>query len=107
MKVEQFYNNNQFIIYGKNEIVFQSYESTIATIKKGTLTLGEDWNYSNTTRKHLYLFLDDYLFKIENNAQRLGVKEALRSTNKKEAIKKLIANKIIKVKKDFKLWKIF
>lgn len=98
MKVEQFYNKNQLIIYGKNEIVFQSYESTIATIKKGTLTLGKNWNYSNTTRKHLYLFLEDYSYKIEDDAQRLEIKEALRSTNKKEAIKKLIANKIIKVK---------
>lgn len=59
MKVSQFHNKNQFIIVDDDKIVFQSYQSTIAKIEKGILTLYTDWDYSHTTRKHLYLFLDE------------------------------------------------
>ena len=53
MKVSNFYNKNQFIIFGdNNEIVFQSYDSEIAKIGyDGDLVLGIDWDYSNTTLK--------------------------------------------------------
>lgn len=65
-KVEQFYNKNQFIIRSNGEITFQSYDSTIAIIKKnGQLVFGRDWDYSKTTLKHLYLFLQDYKCNIE------------------------------------------
>ena len=59
MKVQNFYNKNQFIIFGGDAIVtFQSYNSIIAKIdKNGTLFLGNDWNYSKTTMKHLVSFL--------------------------------------------------
>ena len=62
MKVKNFYNKNQFLIESDELIQFQSYDSLIASIdkKKGILTLGIDWDYSNTTMKHLYLFIDDY-----------------------------------------------
>ena len=36
----------------------------IAKIENGTLTLGIDWDYSKTTLKHLYLFINDYLLKL-------------------------------------------
>ena len=40
MRVEQFYNKNQFIIRGEGKTVFQSYNSTIAEINnEGALTL--------------------------------------------------------------------
>lgn len=60
MKVKQFYNKNQFLIYGKEETSLQSYESLVATINDLEIILGRDWDYSNTTAKHVYLFLEDY-----------------------------------------------
>ncbi len=92
MKTRQFYNKNQFLIESEEKIVFQSYDSVIAIIDKtkneNSLTLGIDWDCSNTTRKHLYLFLKDYYYltvysKIEN------------SNNKREAIQELINNGFI------------
>ena len=92
-KVEQFYNKNQFLIYDSKSIIFQSYESTVAKIDKTkrTLTLYADWDYSNTTRKHLYLFLNDYARYTNNIIYELNY-----SSNKRAYIQKLIDNKIIK-----------
>ncbi len=68
MKIEQFYNKNQFVIFEEGKTVFQSYDSTIAEVDdNGNLTLFRDWNYSNTTRKHLYLFIVDYVYKINRH----------------------------------------
>ena len=52
-------NANQFIIKDDNgNTFFQSYESIVCKIdKENKVTLGEDWNFSNTTSKHLYTFL--------------------------------------------------
>lgn len=66
MKVEQFYNKNQFRLYGEGKNILQSYDSTVVVIEEkdpGTLrvTLGRDWDYSTTTRKHVYLFLEEYV----------------------------------------------
>ena len=94
-KVEQLENKNQFLIRGKNNLIFQSYDSTIAILENGatwalphSLTLGRYWDYSNTTRKHLYIFLQRYC----NIAQ---VRYALQSTNKRKAIQDLIDQGII------------
>lgn len=92
MKVKQFYNKNQFVITDdkSKKTVFQSYASTIAEIDDtGKLTLFRDWDYSHTTRKHLYLFLQDYHEKT--------YREIATSSNKREVIKKLIDNKVIKL----------
>ena len=52
---------NQFIIKTSKATYFQSYLSVVAKIdKKGNLILSENWDYSNTTRKHLYIFLRMY-----------------------------------------------
>ena len=51
---------NQYIIEdGKGNILFQSYQTTIAMIeKRGTIILDyEAENYSRTTSKYLYMFL--------------------------------------------------
>ena len=96
MKIEQFYNKNQFVIFDNKKTTFQSYDSTIAVIDKtkinNDLTLGKDWNYSPTTLKHLYLFLKEYCnpvwCKVEDEP------------NKKVAIQKLIDNKTIKYNKN-------
>ena len=64
MYVEQLENKNQFVIKSKEGVAFQSYNSVVAIIEKGVLTLGRDWDYSNTTRKHLYLFLNEYCYNV-------------------------------------------
>ena len=91
MKVEQFYNKNQFIIFGGDAIVtFQSYQSIIANFnKKGTLNLFKNWDYSKTTLKHLYLFLNDYKYLASDFTKNL-IDKVLKSTNKRQAIQKLI-----------------
>lgn len=96
MKVEQFYNKNQFVIFGGDAMVtFQSYNSIIANIdNRGTLNIFEDWNYSKTTLKHLYLFLNDYKYLASDFTKNL-IDKVLKSTNKRQAIQKLIDDEII------------
>lgn len=68
MKVEQYQNKNQFHIYGNDEDILQSYNSTVVIIKHYNednanihlITLGCDWDYSKTTSKHVYMFLEEY-----------------------------------------------
>lgn len=73
MNIKQSYNKNQFIIEdGTNEKWLQSYNSTVAHItKSGRLEFGIDWNYSKTTLKHLYLFIQDYSLNLDNNFYKL------------------------------------
>ena len=51
---------NQFIITDGDITVFQSYNSTIATIDREnyTITLGKDWDCSVTTAKYRNLFFE-------------------------------------------------
>lgn len=65
MKVEQFLNRNQFHLYGDNKDILQSYESKVVEIinNRGCvqcIILGRDWDYSTTTSKHVYAFLEEY-----------------------------------------------
>lgn len=69
MKVEQFKVANQFHIYNNDTDILQSYDSKVVEVKHITednehvidfITLGCDWDYSNTTRKYVYLFLEEY-----------------------------------------------
>lgn len=92
MKVKQLENKNQFVILGNNgEVEFQSYNSRIAKINKsGTLELSSRWNYSKTTLKHLYVFLDRYLYNLDNFIQNDIKNILLYSKNKKKDIQKLI-----------------
>ena len=99
MKVSNFYNKNQFVITGEEEIIFQSYESTIAIIdlKNGQLKLGYCWDYSKTTSKHLYLFINDYFYNF-NDEIRQWLKEYdfFDTSNKRKVINELINQNIIK-----------
>lgn len=97
MKVEQLENKNQFIILGDNgEVVFQSYNSRIAKINKnGILELSGRWDYSKTTSKHLYIFLEKYLYNLNNLIQDDIKNILLYSKNKKRDIQKLIDNEKI------------
>ena len=96
MKVEQFYNKNQFIIKDKKQdkIIFQSYESTIAKIENKKLTLYADFDYSKTTQKHLYLFINDYFCCLDYETRTL-LQGFECSKNKRAFLQKLIdQNKI-------------
>jgi len=72
LKVEQLYNKNQFVVEDNahNVVYFQSYNSLVAKYERTTktLTLGYDWDYSNTTRKHLYIFIREYCYLPEIDA---------------------------------------
>lgn len=84
MRVQNFEHVNQFIITDKGNTFFQSYNSLIAKIdKNGKVTLYHDWDYSNTTLRHLYMFLREY--------SNIGTKYFY-----KRGIEKLIKNKVIK-----------
>jgi len=77
MKVENIINNrgntvaNQFIVSNGEELVFQSYDSKIVTLKNGMLKLeGDMWDYSVTTRRHFKTFINDKTpFTYENKQQ--------------------------------------
>lgn len=94
IKVEQFYNKNQFIIRTNEKIIFQSYDSTIAEIDLNTrkIKLFTDWDYSNTTRKHLYLFISENFYFIYN-IDRGAFYEA---KSKRQFLQQAIDNKKIK-----------
>lgn len=85
-RVEQMINNrgngamNQFVIYADNKIIFQSYDSIIATVDRSakTIELGEDWDYSTTTGKHRNIFFADYA-NIPDLASKKGIENALKN----------------------------
>lgn len=68
LKIKQLVNDknnwavNQIVVETNKYIFFQSYEAIIARYNKenGKIVLSKDWEYSKTTRKHLYIFLRDY-----------------------------------------------
>lgn len=99
MRVEQFYNKNQYLILGGDAIVtLQSYNSIVASIdKKGNLNLGKDWDYSSTTLRHLYLFLQDNIYLMDEYSKKL-TEDILKSDNKKQYIQNLIDKEKIYIK---------
>ena len=75
IRVEQI-EPNQFIIHTPNKVLFQSYSSIIAVLDDRDnvqpLTLGRDWDYSRTTLKYLYKFLDKYThYNFEHSKQHI------------------------------------
>lgn len=69
---------NQFVITEGKTTAFQSYNSRVCEIVKPCgmgfdvlVRFGRDWNYSQTTRKHLYSFLR------QNNLDILASKQAI------------------------------
>ena len=50
---------NQFIIYGNDFTLFQSYRSPIALQKDGKVYIFKDWDYSTTTGKYRNDFLNE------------------------------------------------
>lgn len=102
---EQFYNKNQFLINdGNQNIIFQSYDSSIAILSREgceTLTLGKNWDYSKTTLKHLYLFFNEYVKDFCENskflADNIDFDKFNATKNKRAFIQKLIDNNIIRL----------
>lgn len=70
MRIYQLINDNgcparnQFVVEKDGKTYFQSYNTMIAEVNKDKVTLSKDWNYSNTTLKHLYIFLRQESFPI-------------------------------------------
>lgn len=97
MKVRQLENKNQFVLEDEKKLIFQSYESTIAIYNKRnkTIIFGKNWDYSNTTRKHLYIFIDEELPLNENTKELIETKY---TNNRKKAIQQLINDKKLIVK---------
>ena len=71
MKVEQYEHANQFHIYDYthedyNVDTLQSYNSLVVKIESNNtdynklIVLGFDWDYSLTTARHVYDFLEEY-----------------------------------------------
>ena len=79
MKVEQFYAMNQFHLYGEGKDLLQSYNSLVVKVEKDKITLGRDWDYSTTTSKYVYMFLQEY-----TNIRFYGI------TNKRKYVQDLI-----------------
>ena len=69
-KVEQLFNN-QFVVHFNNGCVFQSYDSIIAYKINGECYLTYKWNYSRTTMKYLYLFLENYCYFNDLNKKKV------------------------------------
>jgi hypothetical protein len=75
-KVQQLINSNgnpaanQFVIKSGDKVFFQSYNSMVAMWdkEKRKLYISHYWDYSNTTRKHFYIFLRKYT-NISGNRQ--------------------------------------
>jgi hypothetical protein len=69
-RVHQLINNNgnpasnQFVITDGDKVFFQSYDSVVAMWDKTNrrLFVTGKWDYSVTTRKHFYIFLNDYTY---------------------------------------------
>ena len=102
MKVEQYKHANQFHIYDYTQGAYnidclQSYDRLVVKTSTNKYTgdkysrLGYYWDYSDTTRRHVYDFLEEY-----GNINFDGV------SNKKAYINKLIENGVIKYDEDMK-----
>lgn len=79
---------NAYVIdnFETNEVTLQSYNSVVAVYDKDSdiLTLGKHWDYSVTTLKHVYQFIEEYLLNPPY--------ELINSRTKKRSIEKLIEN---------------
>lgn len=77
MKVSNFYVKNQFIVTDNGSTYFQSYDTIIVKKTKNRTILDKKaLDYSRTTSKYLYRFLDEYTtLPTERNALRKYMRE--------------------------------
>ena len=68
---------NQFVIKTKKATYFQSYNSVVCKLDGVNIILSMNWDYSNTTRKHLYIFMrqNGYYNLSSANDVRKAIKE--------------------------------
>ena len=90
MKVRQLENKNQFIMEDNEKAIFQSYNSIVAIYNKktNTLTFGKNWDYSHTTLKHLYIFINQYCCIAQTS-------DFYKTNNKRKYLQSLIDKNII------------
>lgn len=70
IKVGEELGKNQYVLLTGKDIIFQSYNSTIAIVRCGELIyIGTDWNYSRTTSKFRNLFFKKYLKKLDTTKE--------------------------------------
>lgn len=95
MHISQLEHQNQFIITTPKATYFQSYDSMVARYDhtNNTLYVNKNWDYSNTTRKHLYIFVCEYCI-VPYVANELEY-----SKNKRKTMLKLIKERVIKISK--------
>ena len=96
--MEQFEVKNQFILENDEQLIFQSYNSIIAVYDKENdeMTLGNNWDYSTTTSKYLYKFIDTYFYYRNSKYNDLS-KALCNANNKRNIIKKAIESGLIKL----------
>ena len=60
---------NHYVMISGRTAYFQSYASLVAVYDKESciLTLGKDWDYSVTTKKYLWQFLQEYCYPTYAN----------------------------------------
>jgi hypothetical protein len=78
---------NQFVIRTKKAKYFQSYDSVVCKLDGKNVILSTDWDYSNTTRKHLYIFLRQNGYNDLSSA-----KEVRKAIENKEVILKNVSS---------------
>ena len=62
LSVENYRVKNQFLIRLEGKLILQSYSSIVAVVDKDNkIILGRDWDYSTTTSKYVYMFLNTFL----------------------------------------------
>lgn len=82
---------NQFVIRTTKAVYFQSYRSVVCKREgdeTGKIILSQHWDYSNTTRKHLYIFLRDYTcYKVRSKQDVLKlIKDKVFTLSKVESL---------------------
>ena len=94
MKVEQYKHANQFHIYsdatyeqenGEQIDILQSYDSKVVSITRDTsnnkpiIVIGYHWDYSLTTERHVYDFLEEYgnVYFTPHNTKKTQVKNMI------------------------------
>ncbi len=85
MEIKTRYNNNNIILKDdKGVLYYFSYNSLIAKYdtKKDILTLFKKWDYSQTTLKYLYRFINYYFYDLTAFANKKSVIEKMIKENK-------------------------
>lgn len=71
LKVKSFMANNQAILIDGNKTIFQSYDSIIAIVNDGNVSLSKDYKYSKTTMKYVCRFFGvDSIKEIDERIER-------------------------------------